>query len=78
MSRSGPRKMGQGTSKSGSRKKGSKKVLADIPQDSLLGIKLVNWDSNPCTKGKDKVKIIWYFLVEWVKKGNKIRSCLFA
>lgn len=60
--------MGQRTSKLGSRKKGNKKVPADIPQDSPLGIKLANWDSDPCTKEKDKEKMIRYCMIEWTKK----------
>lgn len=60
--------MGQGTSKSGPRKKGSKRAPADIHEDSPLGIKLANWGSNPCTKGKYKVEMIQYCMIEWTKK----------
>lgn len=37
----------------------------DIPQDSPLGIKSANWDIDPCTKEKDKVKMIQYCMIEW-------------
>lgn len=41
---------------------------ADIPQDSPLGIKLANWNIDPDTKNKDKVKMIQYYMIEWTKE----------
>ena len=65
--------MGQKTSKLDVRKKkGIKKLLTEIPPDSPLGVMLANWDKNPCTRRKDKVKMIQFCIIEWAEK--EIRS----
>ena len=50
----------------------SSRVPEDIPQDSPLGVRLANWETDPSTKGKDKVKMIQFCMKEWIKK--EIRS----
>lgn len=64
--------MGQGKSKSISKRERNKKVTTDIPPDSQLGYKLANWNNDPSTKRKDKVKMIQYGMTEWPKR--EVRS----
>lgn len=59
--------MGHGGSKAKSRKK-SKKVPMNIPPDSPLGLKLSQSNYNPDTRGKDKIKMMQYCMIEWTKE----------
>lgn len=49
-------------------KEESRRVPKNIPSDSPLGLKLCQWDHPPNTKGKDKIIMIWYCMVEWTKE----------
>lgn len=64
--------MGQGKSKSISKRERNKKVTTDIPPDSQLGYKLANWNNDPSTKRKDEVKMIQYGMTEWPKREGQI------
>lgn len=58
--------MGQTKSKTRDQKKGSK--LPDIPPESPLGIMIRNWNDRGPRKGKSKLKMVQYCMVEWPKK----------
>ena len=61
--------MGQMKSKTQDQKKGSK--LPDIPLESPLGIMIRNWNNRGPRKGKSKLKMVQYCMVEWPKEPLK-------
>lgn len=58
--------MGQTNSREKSKKE-NKKVPINVPSDSPLGVKLSRWDCDPDTRGKDKIKMLRYCMIEWTK-----------
>ena len=58
--------MGQTKSKTRDHEKGSK--LPDIPPESPLAIMIRNWNNKGPIKGKSKLKMIQYCMVEWPKE----------
>lgn len=63
--------MGQKSSRLSQKGRKSKKGIVDIPSDSPLGVKLVNWSKDPLTKDKDKAKIIPFCMFDWTKEEIK-------
>lgn len=65
-------KMGHEASKEKAlRGRGNQKASMDISSNSTLGTKLAQWEHNPDTKNKNKIKMIHYCMIKWTKE--KIR-----
>jgi len=58
--------MGRKKSKTRDQRKGSK--LPDIPPETPLGIMIRNWNDRGPRKGKSKLKMIQYCMIEWPKE----------